>query len=171
MWKSEIQGTLLLQKQNEKAFILLTIEIKMTFTERNILYIRFTGHSVPWVEWRNRLQSFLVIIFSVYMFGLYLQYSHLVDSFCMWIFTMYGHLLDRFFFFFFSIPLYVNIHSQPPSGLFWYALCDNSPCQVFLISIHKRGNCLSGKHTLKVVVCAATRGLLLPMSFKFSIMK
>ncbi len=26
-------------------------------------------------------------------------------------------------------------------------------------------------HTLKKAVCAATRGLLLPMSFKFSIMK
>ncbi len=25
--------------------------------------------------------------------------------------------------------------------------------QVFLISIHKRGNCLSGKHTLKMAGC------------------
>ncbi len=40
--------------------------------------------------------------------------------------------------------------------------------QVLLISIHKRGNCLSGKHTLKKAFCAATRGLFLPMSFYFN---
>ncbi len=36
------------------------------------IYIWFTGHSVPWVEWRNRFQSFSVIVLSVYiyLFGL-----------------------------------------------------------------------------------------------------
>ncbi len=33
-----------------------------------------------------------------------------------------------FLFAFFFILLFVNIHSQPSSGLFWYALCGNLLC-------------------------------------------
>ncbi len=55
------------------------------------------------------------------LFGLKLQCSHLVDSFCMWIFTMYGHLVDCCFF----ALLYVNVHSQLSSRLFLYASCGN----------------------------------------------
>ncbi len=39
--------------------------------------------------------------------------------------------------------------------------------QVFPICIHKRGNCLSGKHILKKAFCTATLGLLLLMSLIF----
>lgn len=67
--------------------------IKITFTERNILYIQFTGQSVPWVEWEIvSCDHFLCI----YLFGLNLQCSYLLDSLCMWIFTMYSHLVNCF---------------------------------------------------------------------------
>ncbi len=76
----------------------------------------------------------------------------------------------------------------PPSGqlfCFHYFVCEHSQpailvdcfgmlhvviyyvTQVFLISIHKRGNCLYGKHTLKKAFCAATHRLLLPIFFFF----
>ncbi len=62
----------------------------------------------------------------------------------MWTFTA-SHLVDCF-------------------GMLWY----NLPCHSGVSNQYtQKGNCLFGKHTLKKAFCAATRGLLLPMSFNF----